>query len=117
MRILLPTSDPAARVAFYVEGLGLAVERSWSSPGNEGCLLRAGEDAYIEVLANPAYPVGDPGSTQLVLQVTDVDAAAEAAAARGGTVLEPPTDKPWGSRNAQVRDPEGVVVNLFTPLT
>lgn len=116
MRVLLPSERPVERVAFYVDGLGLTIERSWSDPGNEGWLLRAGDDAFVEILANPAYPTGVAGSTQLVLQVADVDAASAAVAAMGARVVEPPTDKPWGSRNAQVLDPEGMVVNLYTPL-
>ena len=39
--------------------------------------------------------------------VDDVDQAAERATRYGGSVVDPPTDQPWGIRQAVVSDPEG----------
>jgi uncharacterized protein len=116
-RILLPSDLAEQRVAFFVDGLGLAIERSWDDPGNRGWLLKAGDEAYVEILAaNSSYPAGQPSGVQLVLQTANVDEAVARLIQLGATVVELPEDKPWGSRNAQVRDPEGLVVNLYTPL-
>ena len=39
--------------------------------------------------------------------VDDVDAVVERVGEYGGSVVEPPTDQPWGLRQAIVEDPEG----------
>ena len=31
-------------------------------------------------------------------------------------VVQPPTDMPWGNRSLLLRDPDGVLVNVFAPL-
>ena len=49
--------------------------------------------------------------------VDDVDTAYEhiLAAAPTVTVAQPPTTMPWGNRSLLLRDPDGNLVNLFTP--
>ncbi|PJN09632.1 glyoxalase [Streptomyces sp. CB01635] len=50
----------------------------------------------------------DAGSRlQLTLPVDDVDAMCWELAARGVTLLNGPTDRPWGIRTASFRDPGG----------
>ncbi|WP_019181398.1 VOC family protein [Microbacterium yannicii] len=44
--------------------------------------------------------------------VDDVDAVFAAWLAAGGRSEQAPADMPWGERVAQVRDPEGTLVNL-----
>jgi len=50
-------------------------------------------------------------------QVGDVDAEYERirAADPTVTVAQPPTTMPWGNRSTLLRDPDGGLVNLFTP--
>ncbi|MGD9793481.1 MAG: VOC family protein [Acidimicrobiia bacterium] len=117
LRVLLPTVRPHDLVRFYVDGLGLVVERSWDDPGNQGWLLRVGGEAYIEVLAgNDHYPAGPVGAIQLAVGVDDVDRAVTAASVLGASIAAAPADMPWGLRSATVRDPDGNLVNLFAPL-
>jgi lactoylglutathione lyase len=47
-----------------------------------------------------------------VFLVDDVDSQASLLAARGATVISPPTDRPWGHRTVHVTDPDGFVVEL-----
>jgi hypothetical protein len=44
--------------------------------------------------------------------VDDLDARMERVDRCGGSVLEPPTDQPWGLRQAVIRDPEGYIWEL-----
>lgn len=48
----------------------------------------------------------------LWLQVRDVEAEHTRLAAAGVRVDEPPVDKPWGLREARVRDPDGLLLVL-----
>lgn len=57
------------------------------------------------------------GRVAIVLQVENVDAAWERMSAAGAQGLSGPTDRSdWGIRTAHVRDPEGNIVEVFTPL-
>lgn len=47
----------------------------------------------------------------------DVDAIAEGIKARGGTLLQEPTDQPWGSRDFSVEDPDGFKFTITSPPT
>ncbi len=52
------------------------------------------------------------GGVQVYLFGVDPDAAVARAAAAGGTVIEPPADKPHGLREATILGPEG---HAFSP--
>jgi predicted enzyme related to lactoylglutathione lyase len=50
--------------------------------------------------------------------VADVDADyARLADSLGDAVVQKPTTMPWGNRSLLIRDPDGTLVNLFTPVT
>jgi hypothetical protein len=50
--------------------------------------------------------VGEASSVTLIF-VDDVDATIDRVAAVGGSIVQEPTDQPWGLRQAVVADPEG----------
>jgi PhnB protein len=58
-------------------------------------------------------PLIDPEESRYTLRqmtlvyVDDVDAVVARAVAAGGSVVEAPTNQPWGLRQAIIRDPEG----------
>ncbi|BBX46000.1 VOC family protein [Mycobacterium cookii] len=49
--------------------------------------------------------------------VDDVDAEYERLRAHVGEIVTAPTTMPWGNRALLFRDPDGNLVNLFTPVT
>jgi predicted enzyme related to lactoylglutathione lyase len=49
--------------------------------------------------------------------VDDVDAEYERLRPLVGEIVTPPTTMPWGNRALLFRDPDGNLVNLFTPVT
>ena len=61
-----------------------------------------------------------PARFASVRVVPDVDADHERIVGRDGPavpVVQPPTTMPWGNRSLLLRDPDGNLVNLFTPVT
>jgi uncharacterized glyoxalase superfamily protein PhnB len=42
--------------------------------------------------------------------VRDVDAVGEELEEAGVDIIEVPTDKPWGLREMQIRDPDGLII-------
>lgn len=65
-------------------------------------------------LVSPA-PVSGPDAgarSQLTVRVADVDALCAELIARGVSLLNGPTDRPWGVRTASFRDPAGHIWEL-----
>jgi catechol 2,3-dioxygenase-like lactoylglutathione lyase family enzyme len=57
-----------------------------------------------------------PPGIEIGLTTDDVAAACDRAVKAGATLLAPPTTKPWGQVVAYVRTPDGVLVELCTPM-
>jgi predicted enzyme related to lactoylglutathione lyase len=51
----------------------------------------------------------------LDFQTRDVDAEYQRIAGLGVGWVTPPTTQPWGNRSMIFRDPEGTLVNVFSP--
>ena len=59
-----------------------------------------------------------PARVGLWLQGRDVDAVGHELEEARVDIIEPPTEKPWGLREMQVRDPDGLsIVNVEVPET
>ena len=122
--IRLITADVPALVAFY-ERVS-SVEAQW---GNEVFAeLRCGS-ATLAVAGTQTVGLFGPGAAEpaanrsviIEFLVDDVDGRyAELAGAIGevgGEFVNEPTTMPWGNRSLLLRDPDGNLVNLFTPVT
>ncbi len=70
-------------------------------------------EAMIGGYAQPARPDQQPHWIAYV-SVEDVDAAVEKATARGGAVVDPPSDIPGIGRMARIADPQGAELCLIT---
>ena len=102
----LVTPDVRAARAFYAQVFGWRAEPC-ANAGPAYEMLYAG-DVMVGGLA--AGPRPDWGGC---VSVRDVDAAVRTAQARGGRVLEAPTDLPGVGRMARVADPQGSALTLL----
>lgn len=114
------TADVSRLVAFYE-----MVTETAAAWGNE---LFAEIPTPVGVLAigsEMTVPLFGPGSAEpaanrsVIIEfiVDDVDAEYERLRGSVGDVVTPPTTMPWGNRALLFRDPDGNLVNLFTPVT
>ncbi|MFD2262129.1 VOC family protein [Lacibacterium aquatile] len=62
-------------------------------------------------------PDGLPGPQEIAFVIADVADAYRRALAAGAVSLMPPTEKPWGQTVAYVRDSDGALVELCTPVS
>jgi predicted enzyme related to lactoylglutathione lyase len=130
--IRIVTDDLDGLVAFYEQVTGQQAERpapvfaQFSGPGGT---LAIASTATVGMLAMARVPPGPencaktgaaltPATNRSVVvefEVADVDGEfARLQPAPEDVVLEP-TMMPWGNRSALIRDPDGNVVNLFSP--
>ena len=114
LRIVRPVTDEVLDAAcrFYGAVLGWPLTHHWDAP-DRGRIYGYGDVARIELIQAPTTePVT---GVFLSVQVADVDAIVRRLEAADFAVVEPPTDRPWGHRNAAVLDPTGLRVVFFAP--
>jgi PhnB protein len=113
-------SDPEVGIRWFADVLGATeVLRLTADDGRIGHVeFTIGSSVITLGLAlTPPGPI-NPEETRFSLRqmtlvyVDDLDASVELATRCGGSVLEPPTDQPWGLRQAVLRDPEGYLWEL-----
>jgi lactoylglutathione lyase len=113
---ILYVPDVPATVDFYERAFGL--ERKM--------IVETGD--YAELTTGLAFAAHDiirelgpqatakPAGFEIWLQTEDVPAAVERATAAGAELVMKPTVKPWGQTVAYVRDLNGTLVELGTPV-
>jgi predicted enzyme related to lactoylglutathione lyase len=114
-RVLLHPMDFERSCRFYAESLGLHVYREWDSGATRGVVFFLG-GGFLELSGSSR--TGASESVDLWLQVRDVDALGDELKEAGVDIIEPPTDKPWGLREMQIQDPDGLrIVMVEVPET
>lgn len=116
----LITADVPRLVAFYERVTQLTAvwgnELFAEIPTPVGTLA-IGSDQTVPLFgAGSAEPAANR-SAILEFLVDDVDAEYERLREDVGEVVTAPTTMPWGNRPLLFRDPDGNLVNLFTPVT
>jgi predicted enzyme related to lactoylglutathione lyase len=106
-RVLMRPVDFERSFQFYAENLGLHVYREWSSGSTRGVVFFLG-GGFLELSGSSRS--GTSESVALWLQVRDLDAVGQKLEETGVDIIEPPTDKPWGLREMQIRDPDGMSI-------
>ncbi|MBN8653196.1 MAG: VOC family protein [Cytophagales bacterium] len=122
---ILYVKDVEQSIAFYEKAFGFI--RKFITPENDYGELSAGEttlsfasitlassnlkDGFINSsLANKPFGI------EIGFTTDDVEETVKAAIDAGGTVLEVPKTKPWGQVVAYVRDPDGFLIEICTPM-
>jgi len=114
------TDEVARLVGFYEHVTGLTA--TWATPdfaeiATPAFTLAIGSTRTVGVFGPGSARPADNHSLIVEFLVDDVDA--EYARLRQGEVefVNEPTTMPWGNRSLLVRDPDGTLVNLFTPVS
>ena len=109
-----------ATIAFYEKAFGF--KRDMVVEGEFG-QLATGETrlgfAARKMMHGPAHfarPEDKPLAVEVAFTTTDVQAAFEKAVAAGASPVTKPEQKPWGQIVAYVRDNNGFLVELCTPM-
>ncbi|MHC2999865.1 VOC family protein [Microbacterium sp. HJ5] len=110
---ILSTRDLPRLVSFYEHALHARVGYRFGSADEDDYVSLSIGAASLGIGRDPAAPGAAAGDrVALWFYVDDVDAVFARWMAAGGDVVAAPADMPWGERAAQVRDPDGTLVNL-----
>ena len=118
------TSDVARLVAFYEKATG--VPATWANEdfaelATPRATLALGSTRTVGLFAPGSARPAENRSVIIEFLVQDVDGVYRSLA-DSGTVpaadfVNGPATMPWGNRSLLVRDPDGNLVNFFTPVT
>ncbi|WP_406149612.1 VOC family protein [Streptomyces sp. NBC_01012] len=114
------TDDVARLVDFYERATGVSAD--WST--EDFAELRVGS-ATLAIGSTRTVPLFAPGSASpadnhsviLEFLVDDVDGVHTNLTGFVEDFVNEPTTMPWGNRALLFRDPDGNLVNFFTPVT
>ncbi|WP_431970218.1 VOC family protein [Nocardia sp. bgisy134] len=118
--IRLITDDIQRLVSFYQHVAG--VEANWATPDFAEIVTPAGTLAIGSTrtvalfAAGSAHPA-DNHTAIIEFLVPDVDADYRRLRDTVEDFVNEPTTMPWGNRSLLFRDPDGNLINLFTPVT
>ena len=115
------TADITALVAFYEKAT--AIPAAWATPDfaelttAAGATLAIGSTRTVPLFAPDSAAPAANRSVIIEFLVEDVDALWQQLATWVPDVVAEPKTMPWGNRSLLVRDPDGNLVNFFTPVT
>jgi lactoylglutathione lyase len=115
---ILYVPDVAAALAFYERAFGLeagfvAPDGSYATLGGQGAVLAFAKTAMAP---DAEGAVGAPAGFEVWIEAEDVPAALARAVAAGAEPVQEPVVKPWGQTVAYVRDPNGTLIELGSPV-
>ncbi len=122
---ILYVASVADTLAFYERAFGL--ERGMATDANEYGELKTGATTLAFAAApfvRGLHPVGfedaAPGNTAPAMEIglvtEDVEGAFVRAVDAGAAAVKPPARKPWGQLVGYVRDNNGFIVEICSPM-
>lgn len=107
-------------VTFYEHVTGVAATwytEDFAELTTPSCTLAIAHRRTMDLFAAGAAHPADNHSVIVEFRVSDVDAEYRRLAPVIGQVVQEPTTMPWGNRSLLFRDPDGNLVNYFTPVS
>ena len=114
------TDDVRRLVGFYELATGLPAR--WATDDfaelvTPSCTLAIASTRTMQLFGTGAARPADNHSVIIEFRVDDVDKEYEKLKDVVGAFVKEPTTMPWGNRSVLFRDPDGNLVNFFTPLS
>ena len=123
VRLLVDDFDACFR--FYRDVMGFAVQwgaegadyADFRAPRGEAMLALSKRSIMPEPLGGASMAAGAGDRMMLIFDAADLDSTVAALKARGAQFVAELTDRSdWGIRTAHLRDPEGNLIELNSPL-
>ncbi|WP_405629338.1 VOC family protein [Streptomyces sp. NBC_01174] len=114
------TADVARLVGFYERVTGMTAawaNEDFAEIGTASGTLAIGSTRTVPLFAPGSARPAENHSVVLEFLVDDVDRVHENLTGFVEDFVNEPTTMPWGNRSLLFRDPDGNLVNFFTPVT
>jgi predicted enzyme related to lactoylglutathione lyase len=107
-------------VEFYEQVTGVTADRPapvFAEIKMPSCTLAFGHTQTTQLFGEDSARPADNHTVIIEFRVDDVDSEWERLKPLVTEWVQEPTTMPWGNRSILFRDPDGNLVNLFTPVT
>jgi lactoylglutathione lyase len=122
---ILYVADVEQSISFYEKAFGF--KRKFTAPGNEYGELDTGATALSFAAVDlgkknlkegfiQSTTTGKPFGIEVAFATNDVEAVYNAAVKAGAIATQPAVNKPWGQTVAYVRDIDGFLIEICTPM-
>lgn len=115
------TADVKRLTQFYEQITGIPVTMYTEDFGElktPACTLAIGSTSTLQAFGGEVARPADNHTAIIEFRVDDVDAEyRKLADVIGDSLVQQPTTMPWGNRSLLFRDPDGSLVNFFTPVS
>lgn len=119
--IRIITADVKRLTHFYEQITGIPVTiytEEFGELKTPACTLAIGSTRTLQVFGGEVARSADNHIAIIEFRVDDVDAEyRKLADVIGDSLVQEPTTIPWGNRSLLFRDPDGSLVNFFTPVS
>jgi predicted enzyme related to lactoylglutathione lyase len=115
------TADIKRLTRFYEQIAGIPVKMFTEDFGElktPACTLAIGSTRTLQLFGRDVARPADNHTAIIEFRVDDVDAEHQRLKGMiGDSLVQEPTTMPWGNRSLLFRDPDGSLVNFFTPVS
>ena len=114
------TNDIKRLVGFYENITGLSATwftEDFAELPTPACTLAIGSKRTMEMFAAGAARPADNHTVIIEFRVDDVDGEYKKLKEVVSDLVQEPTTMPWGNRSLLLRDPDGNLINFFTPVS
>ena len=119
--IRIITADIKRLARFYEQMTGISVTMYTEDFGElktPACTLAIGSTRTLQLFGGGDARPADNHTAIIEFRVDDVDAEyRKLVDVIGESLVQEPTTMPWGNRSLLFRDPDGNLVNFFTPVS
>ena len=119
--IRIITADIKRLARFYEQITGMSVTMYTEEFGElktAACTLAMGSTRTLQLFGGDVARPAENHTVIIEFRVNDVDAEyRKLVELIGLSLVQEPTTMPWGNRSLLFRDPDGNLVNFFTPIT
>jgi predicted enzyme related to lactoylglutathione lyase len=119
--IRIITADIRRLARFYEQITGISVTMYTEDFGElttPACTLAIGSTRTLQLFGGDVARPADNHTAIIEFRVSDVDAEyRKLRDVIGESLVQEPTTMPWGNRSLLFRDPDGNLINFFTPVS
>ena len=118
--IRIITNQVERLVSFYEVISGLPAIRyteDFAELSTQSCTLAIGSTRTMALFGDKAARPAENHSAIIEFLVEDIDETFERLKKAVDHFVQEPTTMPWGNRSVLFRDPDGNLINFFTPVT
>src|SRR5262245_8443978 len=114
---VISTDDVAASVEYFVRKLGFAPDFVWGDPPVYAGVKAGDAEVYLTYAPATSHAIREHAlAPDVFLWVNGIDEIYAEHCAKGATIVEELSVRPWGARQYVVREPNGYHLKIAEPL-